>query len=238
VKTIRDEAVCVRHWDFSETSQTVSVFCRNHGMIRGLAKGARRERGPFSGGFDLFTCGEIVAIVKPSRDLATLTEWSLSETFPVLRRSVEANRSAWYFADLVSRFMHHPEPHPRSWDALVDALRLLEKGNDTFRTVLSFQWILLDDLGYRPRVDLTGLEEETVAFDPRGGGVVEDTGSSEHWRVRRETAELLRDIEGDQGAVPTSADTDTVARANRLLGAWVRELTGRDSVPMRMVFES
>ncbi|MFM1832063.1 MAG: hypothetical protein RLZZ461_379, partial [Planctomycetota bacterium] len=24
--TIRDEAICVRHWDFSETSQTVSLF--------------------------------------------------------------------------------------------------------------------------------------------------------------------------------------------------------------------
>ncbi|HAC09503.1 MAG TPA: DNA repair protein RecO, partial [Phycisphaerales bacterium] len=51
--TIRDEAVCVRHWDFSETSQTVSLFLRDHGLVRGLAKGARRERGSFSGGFDL-----------------------------------------------------------------------------------------------------------------------------------------------------------------------------------------
>lgn len=238
MKTIRDEAVCVRHWDFSETSQTVSVFCRDHGMIRGLAKGARRERGAFSGGFDLFTRGEIAAIVKPSRDLATLTEWTLSQTFPVLRRSISANRSAWYFADLIARFMHHPEPHPRSWDALVRALEFLEEGQDPARTVLGFQWTLLDDLGYRPRVDLSGLDEETVAFDPRGGGVVEDTGSSEHWRVRRQTAELLREIEELKGSIPVSADEDTLARANRLLGAWVRELTGRDSVSMRMVFES
>ena len=74
--TIRDQAVCVRQWDFSETSQTVSLFCREQGMIRGLAKGSRRERSSFSGGFDLFTRGEIVAIVKPGRDLATLTEWT------------------------------------------------------------------------------------------------------------------------------------------------------------------
>jgi DNA repair protein RecO (recombination protein O) len=238
VKTICDEAVCVRHWDFSETSQTVSMFCRDYGMIRGLAKGARRERGAFSGGFDLFTYGEISAIIKPSSDLATLTEWSLSETFPILRQSVTANRSAWYFADLVSRFMHHPEPHPRSWDALVLALRALESGSDTAQTVLRFQWTLLDDLGYRPRVDIANLQEDTVAFDPRGGGVVEDTGSSQHWRVRRETAELLSEIERLGGDVAATADKESVSRANRLLGAWVRELTGRDSVPMRMVFES
>ena len=86
MSTLRDEAICVRHWDFSETSQTVSLFLRDHGMLRGLAKGARRERGAFSGGFDLFTKGEIVAIVKPGRELATLTEWTLLETYPVFRR--------------------------------------------------------------------------------------------------------------------------------------------------------
>ena len=238
MKTIRDEAVCVRHWDFSETSQTVSVFCRNHGMLRGLAKGARRERGSFSGGFDLFTRGEISAIIKPSSDLATLTEWALAETFPVLRQRVEANRAAWYFADLVSRFMHHPEPHPRSWDALLVALRSLQDECDIAHVVLRFQWTLLDDLGYRPRVDMRNLEDETVAFDPRGGGVVEDTGSSQHWRVRRGTAELLGEIERQNGEIDPKADEASVSRANRLLGAWVRELTGRDSVPMRMVFES
>ena len=88
--TIRDEAICIRHWDFSETSQTVSLLLRDHGVLRGLAKGARRERGSFSGGFDLFTRGEIVAIVKPGRELATLTEWTLLETFPVLRREAPA----------------------------------------------------------------------------------------------------------------------------------------------------
>ena len=121
--TIRDEAICVRHWDFSETSQTVSLFLREHGLLRGLAKGARRERGAFSGGFDLFTRGEIVAIVKPGRELATLTEWTLLETFPVLRKSAPANRMAWYLADLIGRFLHQPEPHPTTWHAALAAWR-------------------------------------------------------------------------------------------------------------------
>ncbi|MCZ6836092.1 MAG: recombination protein O N-terminal domain-containing protein, partial [Planctomycetota bacterium] len=72
--TISDSAVCIRRWDFSETSQTVSLFTHTHGIIRGLAKGAKREKGAFSGGFDVLTQGHLVAIVKPGRDLATLTE--------------------------------------------------------------------------------------------------------------------------------------------------------------------
>ena len=60
-----DQGVCIRHWDFSETSQTVSLFGRGLGLVRGLAKGARRERGSFSGGIGLLARGEIVAVVKP-----------------------------------------------------------------------------------------------------------------------------------------------------------------------------
>ena len=50
-----DQAICIRHWDYSETSQTVGLFGRTLGCFRGLAKGARRERGSFSGGLDLLT---------------------------------------------------------------------------------------------------------------------------------------------------------------------------------------
>ncbi|MCH7601829.1 MAG: recombination protein O N-terminal domain-containing protein, partial [Planctomycetes bacterium] len=35
-------AICIRRWDFSETSQTVSLFTSEAGIIRGLAKGAKR----------------------------------------------------------------------------------------------------------------------------------------------------------------------------------------------------
>lgn len=235
--TIHDEAVCVRHWDFSETSQTVSLFLREHGVVRGLAKGARRERGNFSGGFDLFTRGEIVAIVKPGRELATLTEWTLLETFPTIRRSASCNRAAWYFADLVGRFLHQPEPHPATWDALVEALRGLEDEDLVQHAILGFQWTILCDLGYRPRLDLEGVTGDPVAFSPASGGIVADTGAGDRWRVRRATVDVLTAL--DAGTSPaTLDDADAVARAARLLGAWIRELLGQESVPMKLLFGS
>ena len=236
--TIRDEAICVRHWDFSETSQTVSLFLRDHGLIRGLAKGARRERGSFSGGFDLFTRGEIIAIVKPGRELATLTDWSLAETFPILRRSADANRVAWYVADLIGRFLHQPEPHPATWSAVLEALRGLERAEASERIVLTFQWRILCDLGYRPRLELDDLDGETLGFSPESGGVVEDNGAGDRWRVRRATVMLLAEIDGLGGEVPESADAVSVERASRLLAAWIRELLQTESVPMRLLFGS
>lgn len=236
--TINDMAICVRHWDFSETSQTVSLFLREHGVVRGLAKGARRERGSFSGGFDLFTRGEIVAIVKPGRELATLTEWTLLETFPTIRRSAACNRAAWYYADLVGRFLHQPEPHPATWDALVTALRRLSADRSVDASVLGFQWAILCDLGYRPRLELESVDGDPVAFSPASGGIVSDTGAGDRWRVRRSTVEILQVLDAGGDVDHEEMDMEGIARASRLLRAWIRDLLGHESVPMKLLFGS
>ena len=116
--TISDYAICIRRWDFSETSQTVSLFTRESGIIRGLAKGAKREKGKFSGGFDLLTLGQVVAIVKPGRDLATLTEWDLQETNRHLRANLKVNKTALYIADLIHHMLTDHDPHQALFDQL------------------------------------------------------------------------------------------------------------------------
>jgi len=122
--TTLDEGICIRHWDFSETSQTVSLFGRSLGVVRGLAKGARRERGAFDGGIDLLSRGEFGAIIRPGKELATLTEWDLLEVYPRLRTDLAANRAAFYMADLVGRMLAAEDPHPALFDRMVDALRV------------------------------------------------------------------------------------------------------------------
>ena len=65
--TVTDMAICLRRWDYSETSQTVRLFARDYGTVRGIVKGAKQPKGTFAGGIDLLTCGQLVAIVKPGR---------------------------------------------------------------------------------------------------------------------------------------------------------------------------
>jgi len=120
---IVEQAIVLRHWEFSETSQTVSLFTRGRGMLRGLAKGARRERAAFSGGFEMLTRGEVGAILKPGSDLATLTEWDLQEVYWATRRSLFAHRAGLYLIDLVRHAVTDEDPHERLWNALDGSLR-------------------------------------------------------------------------------------------------------------------
>jgi DNA repair protein RecO (recombination protein O) len=240
VPTIADMAICIRRWDFSETSQTVSLFTRVHGVIRGLAKGSKRAKGRAAGGIDLLTRGHLMAIVKPAHDLALVTEWSVDEVFPHLRTQLRANRAGFLMADLVHHMLTDRDPHPRLYDALAEALDALKVERDHDRALLRFEWSLLVECGYRPELDrdaVTGAplpRTATLAFSPRSGGVAADTGAGDRWRVRIETVQLLREVAG--GGSAEGADEGTVRRAAWLLASYLRELIGRELPTMPAVF--
>ena len=241
VPTVVDQAVCVRQWDWSETSQTVSLFGRASGLVRGLAKGARRPKARFSGGLETLTAGEVVAIVRPGPVLATLTAWDLRETFPALRRALAAFHAGLFLADLVQHAFTEHDPHPAVYDGLLAALRAMSADEGAnHAAVLRFQWLLLSEMGYRPdlAVDvLTGgalIPAPSYGFVPHRGGLTADAGADRRsgadgrrstpiWRVRSSTVEVLRGL-NDAACI----DPEGVRRANRLLAAYLREVLGRD----------
>lgn len=243
--TITDQAIVIRRWDFSETSQTVSLFTRDHGIVRGLAKGAKREKGDFSGGMDLLTRGEVVAIIKPGRDLATLTAWHLQEIYRALRTNLQANRIGLYMADLIHHMLIDHDPHPRMFEALASALDAMAEPADREAALLTMQWTLLVEAGYTPHLDRDAQTGEaipatakTLAFSAAAGGVMSIARHAQtdqpHWKVRRETVDVLQSI--SRGESISSIGAETVRRANRLLAAYARELIGSEPPTMRWLF--
>lgn len=240
---VHDEAICIRQWDWSETSQTVSLFCREQGVLRALAKGARRPKAPFSGGIEVLTRGRAGVIVKQSSDMAILTEWDLVEQFPSLRRSLEAHYAALYMTELVHHAVHDHDPHPALYDAMLGGLRLLDEELPRRVVLLNFQWAVLVETGYRPQLDTdvrTGEPLEPGAsyrFGPSLGGVMPDavpaTETAGTWRVRRETIEILRGLPLDAGGAGAAGATgapklESIDRAGRLLAAYLRYVLGRE----------
>ncbi len=235
--TVHDEAICIRQWDWSETSQTVSLFCRDLGLLRALAKGARRPKAPYSGGIEVLTRGLIGIIVKQSSDMALLTEWDLVEQFPSLRRSLDAHYAALYMTELVHHAVHDHDPHPALYDAMLGGLRTLADEAPRRITLLNFQWAILVETGYRPQLDADIRTGEAIGagasfrFSPSLGGVMPDavpepeaTGT---WRVRRETIEILRRLPLAT-AGPDTPKLESIERAARLLAAYLRYVLGRE----------
>lgn len=250
---ISDQAVCIRHWDYSETSQTVSLFCRDTGLLRGLAKGAKKEKGRFSGGIELLTCGHIQAIAKPGRDIATLTDWDLLELFPYITKNLHAYYAALYFIDLIQYKLTDNDPHSILYDNLINSLRILGKNKiQNQRAILLFHWSLLTETGYQPIIDKdaqTGQKInqnlKTLAFSPEAGGIVTDNGSFDRWRVRTTTINLLQIVaqhsydNSNYHNVLSSldnADSQSLNRANRLLAAYIRTIMDRQLNTVKPLF--
>ena len=229
-----DTAICLRCWDFSETSQTVCLLTKNNGLIRGLAKGSKRDTAAFSGGFDPLTRGNIVARTKRSSDLATLTEWQLEHVWWSARKDLQINRCAIYMLDLIFRMITDQDPHTNVYETLLTTLGRIESGHDYDWPLLRFQWSLLVETGYQPKLETVCEQEQVVAFSSREGGVVEDTGEIDRVRVRKETVDILRTLIDDRPNQP--ADPEVLDRANRLLAHYLRNIIGKDTAAMRWMW--
>ncbi|MEM1422548.1 MAG: DNA repair protein RecO [Planctomycetota bacterium] len=232
------QAVVLRQWDFSETSQTVALFTRTHGLVRGLAKGAKREKSRFSGGLEPVTRGELLFIEPTKSDLATLTEWDLQEVFWGARRSYKSHLAALYLCDLLSRTVADNDPHPRLFDDLVRLLRALDEDDAHPRVVLEAQWKLLHETGSSP--NLTPPEgTRAVGFDPARGAFVDDPGPDgplDVWRVRRETLDLLACL-AETDRTPEGTPAEGVRRAASLLAAFLVHALGRDLTTRAAYFD-
>lgn len=74
-------AIVLRTVDFSESSLVVTLFTREFGKVRGLAKGGRRLKGPFESALDLLARCRIVFLRKSSEALDLVTEAKLVRRF-------------------------------------------------------------------------------------------------------------------------------------------------------------
>lgn len=194
-----EEALCIRTWEWSETSQVVSLLCRETGLVRGLAKGSRRPNTPYSGGFELLTTGRIGLIHRQNAGLAVLTDWDLHETNAGLRSRLPTFHAGMYVAEVLALALHDHDPHPRVYDAACRTLKSLSVDRPSAATpkpevqaLLEFHWAVLVETGYKPTLQAddarvmprpdgaprpegrTGPEGKTLIFRPDLGVMLDD----------------------------------------------------------------
>jgi len=169
-------ALVVRGNDWSETSRIATLFTREFGKIRALAKGGRRLKSNFDVAFDLLTVCRIVFLRKASGGLDLLTEARMEERFPILRENLNALYAGYYIAELLADGTQDYDAHPSLFDASLASLRELGKQVDSQAVVTGFELVWLRELGYSPRLDACatcGSRVEAGAFfSPSAGGVL------------------------------------------------------------------
>ena len=177
----RDRCICLRKVEYSETSQILTLFGREHGLMRLIAKGAHRRTkagaSKFDGGLDLLDLGDAVFSLRLEKDLATLTEWSLRDGHLELRSDLRALYLGQYAVELVSLLVEEHDPHPALFDRLDQTLKELGTARRE-EIFLAFQLDLFRETGYLP--DLTACsnchtpfsDRVPCSFSPSRGGII------------------------------------------------------------------
>ena len=170
-------ALVLRVVEFSETSCVVTLFTREFGKLHGLAKGARRLKGPFESALDLLALCRIVFIRKSSESLDLLTEAKLERRFRAAGRDLSSLYAGYYVAELLNELTDSADPHPELFDAASETLLALAGGHGSVASVvLRFELAALRTLGHLPSLTACvecgqGVRDEgPVADEGRVGG--------------------------------------------------------------------
>lgn len=204
-------------------------------MIRGVAKGAKREKSTFSGGIELMTRGEVVASLKNTDAMSTLTAWDLLETFSASRASLTGFFGAMAMLDIVQHSMGIADPHPEFFDRLVAGLRSLGTPGTERQAVTTVVWSSLTQTGHAPELELdirtqSPLGDSSIyGFWPGLGGFSRQTAPDAMdaevamqtvWKVRSETLVFLRQLaaaESNRRPVPVLTDDAAATSSKRCL---------------------
>jgi len=178
---VQDRCICLRKVEYSETSQILTLFAREHGLLRVIAKGAHRRTkvgaSKFGGGLDLLDVGDAVFSHAPDRELPPLTEWALREGYLGLRKNLRAIYLGQYAAELISNVIEEHDPHPELFDQLVAVLGDLNTPRQE-QGFLAFELALLREAGYLPHLNSCVVcgakfnDRDRVYVSPGRGGAV------------------------------------------------------------------
>jgi DNA repair protein RecO (recombination protein O) len=167
----------VRTHDWSETSRICTIYTREFGKVRALAKGGRRLKSSFEVGLDLLSVCSIVLLRKSSGGLDLLTEARVEERFAGLRTNLAALYAGYYIAELLGDGTQDYDPHPMLFEHSLETLRQLAAGGNVLPLVSAYEWTWLSELGVKPVVDqcvgcLQTLATGLLAYSPMAGGVL------------------------------------------------------------------
>jgi len=174
-RTLRVEAIVLRHSDWGEADRLLSLFTHEEGKLRAIAKGARRLRSRKAGHLEPFT--RVKLMLAHGRDLWIVTQAETVAAYLALREDLERIAHASYAVELLDRFTYEEGANRPLFDLLAITLQRLNEGQPPFTLLRYYELRLLDLLGFRPELfRCVGCGDEIQPqdqfFSPLLGGVL------------------------------------------------------------------
>ncbi|MBU0672563.1 MAG: DNA repair protein RecO [Candidatus Margulisbacteria bacterium] len=133
----KTKAISIRTKPFMEADKMVTLFTRDHGKIRAIAKGARRVPSSLGGRVETFTYADY--FIAKGRNLDIISQGQVIETFQRIRENPEMLPSGLYMIKLVDSGTAEGQPYPELFDLLLQSLLRLKIGDPARRVAKDFE---------------------------------------------------------------------------------------------------
>lgn len=209
----KDEGIVLKTIKLGEADRIVTLFAREAGKVRAVAKGIRKTKSRFGARLEPFT--RVQMVIYRGRNLDTITSADIITSFDEVRRDYSRIRQASALADFVEKITPERERSLPTYALLHAALQALAQGKPN--VVPAFVVKLLSHSGYHPQLSVCagcGSEGPLGAFSAHlGGAVCWECWQKDRESVRLEPAqnELMRRMLASEFGEPGDARELTLA---------------------------
>ncbi len=175
-RSFRAEAVVLRHANWGEADRILTLYTREQGKLRAIAKGVRKIRSHKAGHLEPFT--HITVQLARSRDIPIVTQVETLDPYLPLRDDLTRTGYAAYVLELLDRFTYDQEGgNPALFRLLTDTLERLCSTAEVWGVVRFYEMRLLEFLGFRPQLFECAncrsvIQPVDQFFSPSAGGVI------------------------------------------------------------------
>jgi DNA repair protein RecO (recombination protein O) len=125
---VNTDAIVLRTYNLAEADRIVLCLTRNAGLVRAVAKGARRMKSRFGAALEPFTFIKLDFYEKENRELVTISQAEILKSNFALAAHPDSTDALAYIAELVSEFAPPHEANDKLYrmvKACIDALASL-----------------------------------------------------------------------------------------------------------------
>jgi DNA repair protein RecO (recombination protein O) len=170
MKLVTTDAVVLRSYNLAEADRIVLCLTRTAGLIRAVAKGARRMKSRFGAALEPFTLIRLSFYERENRELVSISNVEILKSYFNLNSRFESVELLAYFGELVIEFAPPHESDERLFRMLAACIDALGNTADRERRIMRyFEIWLLRLAGLFPELescaDCGRPIESTVEFD-------------------------------------------------------------------------
>jgi len=169
------EALTLKKSTLGEADLLITLFTRDQGKVRAVAKGARRSTSNLVGHLEPLTQGRFS--MSHGKTLDYINQVQTTESFAGIKGDLGAVTKALYVAELVDGFGAEADPNPDLFTLAVDTLHAIQQQPDSEWPLRFFEMHLLAVSGLMPELYRCVECSKTLSpgehrFSPSEGGTL------------------------------------------------------------------